>query len=131
MDIKIRKLKKTELPEINKLIAKVFPKANTEIKQGDNILIADNHGEIIGFSHVRPLQTKLLLKGIGVERKYRGLGVGKKLLGETLKVLAKTDLPVYLKVKNSNDIAIHLYSKEGFVSRKYGDVLVMVRLPAN
>lgn len=131
MDIRIRKLKKIEIPEVTKLIVELFPEANFIIETNDLILVAEFSGKIVGFSHIRFMENRIILKGIGVGKKYQRRGIGKKILEKTIVSLEKKGLPVYLKVKNSNDIAIGLYSKEGFVGKKYGNVLVMVRLPVN
>ncbi len=131
MNVKIRRLRKTEILEVYKLIHRIFPKIDPQIGLDDVLLVAKLENELVGFSHSRKESGRILLQGIGVEKNQRSKGIGKKLLEKTLLIVSKFDLPIYLKVENSNDVAINLYSKEGFVSKKYGDVRVMVRLPVN
>ncbi len=131
MDVRVRRLRKTEFLEIHKLIHKIFPKIDPKIEERDIIIVAEKDNELVGFSHAQIKNGKTFLRGIGVEKNHRGKEIGKKLLEKMLLIVSGFDFPIYLKVEYSNDVAINLYSKEGFVSRKYGDVLVMVRFPAN
>lgn len=138
VNVNFRKAKPDELPEIHKLIASIFPDAKTEIKRTDFVFLAEikKEKEPVGFAHYSVRDGKLLLRGIGVLKEFRGKGLGKRLLDFSLAHLPK-GMPIYLKVKSSNDPAIALYVKSGFFQKKYGkcgkqgNVFVMAKLPEN
>ncbi|MEB2836642.1 MAG: GNAT family N-acetyltransferase [Desulfurococcales archaeon] len=60
------------------------------------------------------------LVSIAVLEEYRGRGIGSALLEETIRVMREVyDVEsVYLEVRVSNDIAIRLYEKYGFVKAR-------------
>jgi len=121
---------RAELARTTELIFSIFPNAKLKISKNDLVLVAERDGIFIGFIHFITRKGKLILQGIGVKEEFRGEGIGKNLISAALDLLPK-DQPVYLKVKASNDPAIALYFKSGFVQKKYGDILVMAREPEN
>lgn len=97
-------------------------------------------GEVVGYvvsdtvpNHGRPLGH---VKDLAVRPDARGQGLGSLLLGRAVAVMASVDASsVKLEVRESNDPAIELYEKHGFVHRRtvpryYDDgeaALIMVR----
>ena len=66
---------------------------------------------IIGFMIITENIDVFELDCIVVKEKYRGLGVGKKLLSYFVNNISK---PIILEVSDKNERAIHLYEKLGF-----------------
>ncbi|WP_255197939.1 ribosomal protein S18-alanine N-acetyltransferase [Halorarius litoreus] len=101
---------------------------------------ADGRSEVVGYvvsdtvpNHGRPLGH---VKDIAVRPDCRGQGLGSLLLEQALTVMASVDAAsVKLEVRESNDPAIDLYRRHGFVHRRtvpryYDDgesALIMVR----
>lgn len=83
-------------------------------------IIAEHNGKIVGLTDVKlkPMaKNHIGLFGISVRREYRGIGLGKYLMQEVLK-LAKKELPglkiFELEVYEINKPARALYKKLGF-----------------
>ena len=93
----------------------------------DLFLVADVDGEVVGyimcraeyrFSHIYPglLVRMGHVVSIAVLPDYRGRGLGTALMVEGMRRMRKRGLrEVYLEVRVSNSVAIHLYRKLGFV----------------
>lgn len=130
MNFSVREIKSGEHSGLMSIIRSIFPGANVRIREGDTVFVCEMEGEIIAFSHFSKAKGRILLNGLGVKEEFRGVGVGTALLDESLKLLPR-DLPIYLKVKATNDPAIAVYVKNGFFQKKYGNVQVMVKMPEN
>jgi ribosomal protein S18 acetylase RimI-like enzyme len=131
VNVKVRKARNDEIPEVCKLISAIFPRSGGTIKAEDVIFVAEQGGQLVGFVRYTPKTDKITLNGLGILSEYRGGGIGKLLLEESLDEMKKSGKPIYLKVKATNDPALNLYLKQGFFQRRYGDVLVMVKQPDN
>lgn len=145
-EIRIRKLKKEDLKRakefqdyINALIREkamilldkerslkeekdwLVRKFKNVIKKKEVILIAEHLNKIVGISHVelgREKRSHVGEFGIPIRKEYRGVGLGKKLMKEIIK-LAKKELKHHLKILRlsvfaTNKIAQNLYKKLGF-----------------
>jgi ribosomal-protein-alanine N-acetyltransferase len=104
-----------------------------------SFLVADT-GEVVGYvvaddvpNHGRPLGH---IKDIAVDPTFRGQGIGTTLLERALDVLRERRVgSVKLEVRESNQRALSLYRRYGFVHRKTSpgyyangeDALVLVR----
>ncbi|MFH1246886.1 MAG: GNAT family protein [Candidatus Micrarchaeota archaeon] len=89
-------------------------------KKNELMLVALKNGEIIGNSsghRERHRNSDKVALGIILAKKYRRLGLGKKLLVELLKLIKKKLKPrtIYLNVFALNKPALALYKKLGFV----------------
>lgn len=113
MGINIRLLKDAEYPEMLRLMCRVFPNANIKITGGDRIIVADLHGQVVGFVHYAYCGSKAVIKGFGVEGNVRGIGIGTGLITQVLKKFEAVGKPVYLKVKTLNP-AVSIYARLGF-----------------
>lgn len=96
---------------------------------------------VIGWCDIVPRTPKGMrsvgILGMGIIKKYRGQGIGKALLHRTIRQAAEIGLKkVELEVFASNEVAIRLYQKFGFVfegrrmrartlDRKDDDILLM------
>ena len=126
--IRIRMLGPSELDDAKTFIRSIFPDAMVQITDVDLVFLAEVEGKPVGFAHVIDDGEAVLLQGIGVEKSMRGQGVGTVLLEYVLDGLRDTEKPIYLKVKVMNP-AIDLYSRYGFMLKKFGDVHVLVKKP--
>ncbi len=90
-------------------------------------VIFEDEGEIIGYYGFYSFPPEAHIANIAVAPEKRGMGYGKELLRhliETAEKLGDTDLT--LEVRPSNEIALNLYEKSGFVTegrrkKYYGD----------
>ncbi len=77
-----------------------------------HLTVAELHGAVVGFAATRtvaPDEHELL--NIAVDPKFRGQGVGWRLLDDSLEILYGA---VHLEVRKSNTTAISFYQKAGF-----------------
>ena len=116
-EVKILMNKKFSLKEEKKAI-EGFVKATRQKKEV--IIIAEHEGKIVGLTDVkidRYRKNHIGTLGITVRAGYRGMGLGKIIMEEVIK-LAKKDLPnlkiISLTVYEDNKPAIALYKKMGF-----------------
>ncbi len=127
--IQIRVVKPSELDLAKSFIRSIFPHAMVQVTEEDTLLLATDMGRVVGFAHIIDDGERVILQGIGVDKSARGHGVGTILLEHVLSALSGTEKPIFLKVKVMNP-AIDLYSRYGFMLRKYDDeVFVLVKKP--
>lgn len=82
-------------------------------------LVAVENEKIIGYS-IGIVRFRDLghIISIAVDKAHRGRGVGKKLLKETIERLVEMGVKkVRIEVRESNQVAINLYKKLGFVEK--------------
>jgi len=88
-------------------------------KKKEVLLLAEDKNKIVGISSVelrKDRESHVGEFGISIRKEYRGIGLGKKLMKEVLK-LAKRELKpkiIRLSVFSENKIAQNLYKKFGF-----------------
>lgn len=126
--ITIRMVMPSEMDDALDLIKSIFPNALVQVTEDDLLLIAEYGGRAVGFAHIVEDGDRILLQGIGVEGSMRGQGVGTLLLEHILAEYSDTDRQIFLKVKVMNP-AIDMYSRYGFMLKKFGDVNVLVKKP--
>jgi ribosomal protein S18 acetylase RimI-like enzyme len=91
-----------------------------EIKEKKKIVIlAEDKNKIVGACECRlkgERESHVVEIGIGVKKEYRGIGLGKFLFGEILKLAKRKLKPKIfrLSVYEGNEIAQNLYKKLGF-----------------
>jgi ribosomal protein S18 acetylase RimI-like enzyme len=84
--------------------------------------LAYDNFEPIGYSHL-DVEDGIVWFGICIGEKYRGRGLGEKLILVTLEEAAKKAIPtVLLSVYKDNLAAINLYKKVGFEVFKENDL---------
>ncbi len=80
-----------------------------------NLLVAKIDGLAIGYISYIVIGDEADLVNIAVLPEYRGKGVGQALLHELVMDASSRDLKcVHLEVRESNQVAISLYTKYGF-----------------
>jgi len=104
-------------------------------KWGRYFLVAEVEGEVVGYlmsmvdgrnplvppsedirKYIEAGKRVSHLLSIAVLKKYQGMGIGKRLLAEYLKRLMEDGFDVsYLEVRVSNEKAIRLYERFGYV----------------
>lgn len=122
----VRAVRPSEFEQARDFIKSIFPDAMVQLSEEDTILIAEYGGRAVGFAHIIDEGDRVLLQGIGTDPSMRGHGVGTLLLEYILSEYRDSDRPIYLKVKVMNP-AIDLYSRYGFMVKKFGNVLVLVK----
>jgi ribosomal-protein-alanine N-acetyltransferase len=72
--------------------------------------------EIVGYIFTQHAAQECHLLNLCVSPQYRGLGIAAQLLTAALEMTRlKEGLRVYLEVRESNQIAVNLYEKFGFI----------------
>lgn len=109
-------LARTEAPPIDSFRVAV----RENIEKGIPQVLAIDGGEVVGWCqiipHPRPAESHCGTLEMGLIKSYRGRGAGARLLEECLGRAGKFGLErVELEVFSSNDAAIQLYLKTGFV----------------
>ncbi len=97
-------LDKKEIDKINNYVLESIKEEINDYK------VIEIDSKVIGSLLVRNENNEVLLDEIYIEDKYRGLGIGSKLIRE---ILSKHSV-VYLWVYKENAEAIKLYSSLGF-----------------
>jgi len=77
--------------------------------------IACSSNSIIGFLIAQKIIDSFEINSFFISPSFRGMGVGKELLGNFIKNSSKKKITsIYLEVMQSNKIAMKLYSKHKF-----------------
>jgi ribosomal protein S18 acetylase RimI-like enzyme len=108
-------------------ILEAFPLPQTRefvlglMRKGDPQFVAVADGEVVGWCDIRrlpfPSQAHRGILGVGVVPAYRGRGLGRRLLAETLAQAARAGfVRIELDVRADNGRAIALYEEAGFVT---------------
>jgi GNAT superfamily N-acetyltransferase len=124
--ITVRIVRPSEMDVAKSFIRSIFPDAMVQVSEEDTLVVAEYGGRVVGFAHIVDDGDCILLQGIGVDPSMRGQGVGTVLLEHILQMLRETEQPIYLKVKALNP-AVDLYSRYGFMLKKFSDVHVLVK----
>ena len=127
LNLDIRPVRTDELDDLRRLDHKVFGdlayppfvlRQLFDMYQDYWFLAVDLSGGLAGYSLGAPqpdLKGAWLL-GLAVAPEYRNLGIGERLTVRSLELLRSKDIPaVYLTVEPTNEAAIALYRKIGFV----------------
>jgi ribosomal protein S18 acetylase RimI-like enzyme len=82
--------------------------------------VATDAGRVIGYVGTQPHEEYGMILGILVYERYRGMGIGARLLDAAIAWARRCDLPsISLLVFAHNERAIALYRKRGFEQRDY------------
>jgi ribosomal-protein-alanine N-acetyltransferase len=87
---------------------------------GDCWLVAEHSTGLVGYALSAPtLDRDSWLLALAVSAKFRGMGYGRELLRESLKILRKHQIrDLKLTVEPRNHPAISLYLREGFTKKE-------------
>jgi [ribosomal protein S18]-alanine N-acetyltransferase len=84
-----------------------FPQAKTVVLEEDN--------HVLGFITWIQSDDEVELLNLGVKSNHQGHGIGSQILKEWFNILADSHVKhIFVEVRESNAIAIHLYNKYGF-----------------
>ncbi len=87
----------------------------TEEKRGMRIYIAEYNGNIVGKTHLQIIGDEGSIFGLGILPESRGLGLGRKLLLESIRQLYELNASsIMLQVESENSNALNLYKSCGF-----------------
>ena len=88
------------------------------ITQGDDVmLVAEHDGLVVGFqiTNIHTASKIGYLSDIVVDQKYRGTGIGSKLLDETVRHMKQKGITYVYALTQQNNIKIHsMLEKHGF-----------------
>ena len=126
MNIEVRKYKETDLEDVNKVLLEAFSCTKTNFNNSsfkEVVILVD--GVICGYLLItkvlNPIKNKYysLFDYVCISEKYRGLGLGLKLM-EYAEVVAMEDNPIYLQLSCSHfrEDAHKLYERCGFKKRE-------------
>ncbi len=121
--IKIRQMRNGDLPQVLAIevagAATPWTRAmfQSELGRPGTIdLVADRAGDVLGFIMVSRYADVWHILNVCVREGQRGKGIGGCLLEELFeKASARPHLGFTLEVRVSNDSAIHLYRRKGFL----------------
>jgi ribosomal protein S18 acetylase RimI-like enzyme len=105
-----------EAPPLEKTAAFI----RNNIKQDFPQFVALADGKVVGWCDIipakdRPIHAHSGVLGIGILKDFRGKGLGRKLMTETIAKAQRQGLTrIELTVRENNDNAIALYKKLGF-----------------
>lgn len=123
----ISKTKEVDLPLIARIEARTYGEESRWsleeyqrdfVKNNRVYLTAKTKGEIAGWLVLHIREKSSYVVGITVVKKYRGRGLGKKLMLKALKISGQHQKPTRLHVKTGNRPAIRLYENLGFKKRR-------------
>ncbi|MEW6295109.1 MAG: GNAT family N-acetyltransferase [Candidatus Diapherotrites archaeon] len=115
------------LNEISSMIKKEFDyikepkeKITQKLKEGNSIVFAAKQGRALaGFIFLKLRGETAGIDGFAVKEKFRGKGIGSKLLRHSINFLKKKNFSIaLLSVYCSNRNAIKLYRKHGFIENR-------------
>jgi len=123
----VRKAKAADMGAIWEMVAVLFPNARFRDLPSDRYLLAERSGLPVGFCHYRIRDKVCYISGLGVLAHYREHGVGSMLMAEALYDADRRGVQTTLLKVRALNHASKLYHDLGFVERKYGDTLTLVR----
>ncbi len=144
--VDIRALTYADLPRVIAIERRAFPTPWSlamfvlELSKSSGIcLAAVNDRRLVGYLICSRYDTVWHVMNIAVDIERRRMGIASALLAELYERVDDEQARFTLEVRRSNEVAIHLYEREGFraagIRRRYyqdngEDALVMWRTPA-
>ena len=133
MNISIREMKESDLDRIMEIEKNTFtPPWSREaflLELKKNLLakyiVGLIDGEVVGYGGIWLIIDEGHITNIAVEERYRGLGVGDRIVGGLINLCKDRGLKaITLEVRKSNVIARSLYKKHGFVERELDQIIM-------
>jgi ribosomal-protein-alanine N-acetyltransferase len=143
--VEVRGLTYADLPRVIVIERRAFPTPWSlamfvlELSKSSGICLAAVHERLVGYLICSRYDTVWHVMNVAVDVDHQHKGVATALLAELYERVADREARFTLEVRRSNDVAIHLYEREGFraagLRRRYyqdngEDALVMWRTPA-
>ena len=115
------------------MAGELFQNSLIELGEDDLILLAVASDEPIGFVHLHPTRSFVLLSGIGVLPAWRGRGIGGELMKAAMKKSEEKwpARPLQLEVGQENPAALRLYASWGFMLTQTGPTTYQLRRAAS
>ena len=145
-EVRVRSLVYPDLPQVMAIERRTFPTPWSlamfvlELSKATGVCLAAVSGrKLVGYLICSRYETVWHVMNIAVDVDRQGMGIASALLAELYHRVGDPDARFTLKVRRSNDVAIHLYEREGFkavgIRRRYyqdngEDALIMWRTPA-
>lgn len=127
MDICVREMQESDIDRIVEIEQESFsPPWSREaflLELTRNILakyiVVEVEGRVVGYGGIWLIIDEGHITNIAIDKEYRGLGLGNKLLEGLIQLCIDRDIKaITLEVRKSNEIAKGLYKKYGF--KEYG-----------
>jgi [ribosomal protein S18]-alanine N-acetyltransferase len=144
--MRIRELTYADLPKVMSIERRAFPTPWSlamfvlELSKASGVCLgAVAGGKLVGYLICSRYDTVWHVMNVAVDPSHRQRGVASALLAELYERVGDPRARFTLEVRRSNDVAIHLYEREGFraagLRRRYyqdngEDALVMWRTPS-
>lgn len=144
--VRVRELTYADLPKVMSIERRAFPTPWSlamfvlELSKASGICLgAVAEGRLVGYLICARYDTAWHVMNVAVDPRNRRHGVASALLAELYGRVGDPNARYTLEVRRSNDVAIHLYEREGFraagIRRRYyqdngEDALVMWRTPS-
>ncbi len=78
-------------------------------------IVVEVDGKVVGYGGIWLILDEGHITNIAIDKEYRGLGLGDKLLEGLIQLCIDRDIKVItLEVRKSNEVAKELYKKHGF-----------------
>jgi len=146
VEVRIRSLVYPDLPQVMAIERRAFPTPWSlamfvlELSKATGVCLAAVAGRrLVGYLICSRYETVWHVMNVAVDVDRQGMGIASALLGELYDRVGDPEARFTLEVRRSNDVAIHLYEREGFkaagIRRRYyqdngEDALIMWRTPA-
>ncbi|XOQ17377.1 MAG: ribosomal protein S18-alanine N-acetyltransferase [Sporanaerobacter sp.] len=127
MDILVRNMREEDIDEVLEIERTSFTtpwsKEAFTLEITKNMLakyvVAEIEGKVVGYGGIWLIIDEGHVTNIAVHEKYRGLGVGKKIMEALIDICSDRNIvAMTLEVRKTNEIAKSLYTKYGF--KEYG-----------
>lgn len=124
MNVSVREMRESDIDRILEIERESFsPPWSREaflLEITKNILakyiVAEINGNVVGYGGIWLIIDEGHITNIAVDEKYRGLGVGNRILEGLIQLCIDRNIKaITLEVRKSNEIAKSLYKKYGFV----------------
>lgn len=112
-----------DLPRVLEIERRSFPTPwgqwafSVELRPPGFAFVCEAQGKVIGYVVLRIVRDEAHLMNLAVDAPWRGKGIGKALLRFAIDLCTTKGVnTLWLEVRESNDRAISLYRKMGFVA---------------
>ncbi len=136
---RIRRMAAPDRSEVIEMLNWHFPhvgmtgkKLEEKLGKGAVFFVAESGGKIVGFADLR-MGKNALVRGLAVEKEWRGSGVGTALLEKAVEEARKKGYAsVWIKTQAKNEGAVRVYRKIGFAAvrdtaGKMGETLLLMK----
>lgn len=121
-----RKMNEADVPAVHEIEVASFPTPWTEesfyYEMSENqfayyLLAVDEQDTILGFCGMWMVVDAAQITNVAVSKSARGRGIGEGLMNEAMNIAREHNMDVMsLEVRVSNDVALNLYRKLGFLA---------------